>query len=54
MKTDKLIYQMAQMALDNDAMRGDIQDELGLSDEEVIQVYKYLNKILPKFEKIGY
>jgi len=53
MKTDKLVYQIAQMAIDSDSMRGDIQDELGLTDEEMIQVYKYLTKILPKFEKIG-
>jgi hypothetical protein len=53
MKTDKLVYQIAQIAIDSDSMRGQIQDELGLTDEEVIQVYKYLNKIIPKFEKIG-
>jgi len=53
MKTDKLVYQIAQMAIDSDSMRGDIQDELGLSDQEIIEVYKYLTKILPKFEKIG-
>jgi hypothetical protein len=54
MKTDKLVYQIAQIAIDSDSMRGQIQDELGLTDEEVIQIYEYLNKIIPKFEKIGY
>jgi hypothetical protein len=54
MKTDKLVYQIAQIAIDSDSMRGQIQDELGLTDDEVIQIYEYLTKIIPKFEKIGY
>ena len=53
MKTDKLVYQIAQIALDSDSMRGDIMDELQLGDQEIMELYKYLNKIVPKFEKLG-
>jgi hypothetical protein len=54
MKTDKTIYQIAQIALDSDSMRGQIQDELQLGDQEIMELYKYLNKIVPKFEKLGH
>ena len=54
MKIDKTIYQIAQMAIGNDSMRGQIQEEFDMSDDEIIEVYEYLNRIIPKFTKLGY
>jgi hypothetical protein len=38
------IMRIALLAIDNDGIREDIQDNLGLSDEELIALYKYISE----------
>jgi hypothetical protein len=38
------VIEIALMAMDNDAMREQIQDDLDLTDEELIEIYKYIGE----------
>jgi hypothetical protein len=38
------VIEIALMAMDNDAMREQIQYDLDLTDEELIEIYKYIGE----------
>jgi hypothetical protein len=42
--TMDIVVEIALMAMDNDAMREQIQDDLDLTDEELIEIYKYISE----------
>lgn len=44
--TMDIVVEIALMALDNDAMRGQIMDDLDLTDEEMIEIYRFIQEKL--------
>ena len=46
MNKDDMIYHIAQMAIDDDAMREYIMDAFELTDEEMIELYGYIQGVL--------
>jgi hypothetical protein len=38
--------EIALIALDNDAVRAQIQDDLDLTDEELVEIYKFIGEKL--------
>jgi len=44
MTNEEMAKEIALMAIDSDSMRGDIQDALELTDEEMMDLYRYLSQ----------
>jgi hypothetical protein len=42
--TMDLVAEIALIAIDNDAMRQQIMDDLDLTDEEMIEVYRFIQE----------
>jgi hypothetical protein len=41
-----MVFEIALIALDNDAMREQVQDAWDLTDEELIEIYRYIGEKL--------